>query len=223
LLEQLPLLQLCLVKDHLMRVLICEDGTLLAWVGAFQPEPFSAQQRWLLESIVPDLQRRLALDQLIDETPVTAAALGAILEAMPAAAFIVGESGHIRHANTAGRRWASTHAADLKAAIAESLHGRPEAPLSLTRFTAPDRRPEFLAIAKGPNALLARTAEAAKRWHLTPRQTQVLTLLAQGKANKTIAAELSCALHTVELHVAALLDKGQCDSRSALIAQLWAS
>jgi DNA-binding CsgD family transcriptional regulator len=40
---------------------------------------------------------------------------------------------------------------------------------------------------------------------LTPRQLQVLALLAQGKSNKLIARELGVALGTVKCHVAMIL------------------
>ncbi|HET7786902.1 MAG TPA: LuxR C-terminal-related transcriptional regulator [Myxococcales bacterium] len=221
-LDELPVLKFCFVEECEMRVLVCDGAALLAWVGVLQADPFSPRQRWALESIVPALRRRLALEQVMERAPVATAALGAALDAIPAAALILTEQGKILHANAAGRRWASEKPNDLKAAISESLRaGHPDARLSLTRVEAPDRRPLFLAIAQSTDALVLRTRTAAARWHLTARQAQVLSLLAQGKANKSIAAELSCALHTVEIHVAALLEKAQCDSRSALIAHLW--
>src|SRR3954468_19174915 len=217
-----PVIRYC-AEQHLLRALVCERETLLAWVGAFHADPFTADQRASFEAILGELARRLALDHLVEKTPLTTAALDTALEALPAAAFVLTEGGRIRHANVAGRHWASEHRGDLSAAIAESMRGGPEAQFSLTRFEAHDRRPQFLAIARRLHGSRGLAASAAKRWELTARQTQVLTLLAEGKANKVIAAELSCAVHTVELHVAALLEKAECDSRSELIARLWSS
>jgi len=219
---RLAVIRFCSEK-HLLRALVCERETLLAWVGAFQDDPFTADQRASFEAILGELARRLALDHLVEKTPLTTAALDTALEALPAAAFVLTEGGRIRHANVAGRHWASEHRGDLSAAIAESMRGGPEAQFSLTRFEAHGRRPQFLAIARRVHGSRGLAASAAKRWELTARQTQVLMLLAEGKANKVIAAELSCAVHTVELHVAALLDKAECDSRSELIARLWSS
>jgi DNA-binding NarL/FixJ family response regulator len=61
----------------------------------------------------------------------------------------------------------------------------------------------------------------AKTWSLTPRQAEVLALVVQGEANKTIAATLRCSVRTVEVHLTALFEKAQCDSRSELGARFW--
>ncbi|MFL5294468.1 MAG: response regulator transcription factor, partial [Myxococcales bacterium] len=121
-----------------------------------------------------------------------------------------------------GRCWAAQNRDALSALLAERPRGGADASFSVTRMATPGR-PLYLAIGRRPSALPARAAASARRWQLTPRQTQVLTLLAGGKANKEIAAELSCALHTVEVHVAALLDKARCSSRSELTARLWST
>ncbi len=69
--------------------------------------------------------------------------------------------------------------------------------------------------------LLERAKSHARRWGLTARQTEVLELLALGKANKVIAAELGCGESTVEFHVTALLAKAGCESRAELVARFW--
>jgi DNA-binding NarL/FixJ family response regulator len=61
---------------------------------------------------------------------------------------------------------------------------------------------------------------AARRWGLTPRQTQVLALLVRGLPNKAIASELGCATHTVELHVSAILERALCWSRAEVITKV---
>jgi DNA-binding NarL/FixJ family response regulator len=71
-----------------------------------------------------------------------------------------------------------------------------------------------------PNAA-ARAAVLGRRWALTSRQVEVLSLLARGLANKSIAAALGCAEVTVELHVTALLHKFGVDCRAALVARFW--
>lgn len=56
-----------------------------------------------------------------------------------------------------------------------------------------------------PPAPAAPGAAALARIGLTPRQTDVLTLLLQGKPNKLIARELKLSVETVKDHVAAVL------------------
>jgi DNA-binding NarL/FixJ family response regulator len=62
---------------------------------------------------------------------------------------------------------------------------------------------------------------AARRWGLSPRQTQVLELLVDGQANKSIAATLGVMDNTVEVHVSAIFAKAQASSRTALVALVW--
>jgi DNA-binding CsgD family transcriptional regulator len=49
---------------------------------------------------------------------------------------------------------------------------------------------------------------------LTPREIQVLTLLAEGASNKSIAHRLGISVHTVKFHVASLLDKFEAIGRT---------
>jgi DNA-binding CsgD family transcriptional regulator len=42
---------------------------------------------------------------------------------------------------------------------------------------------------------------------LTPREREVLTLLAAGASNKAVARTLGLSVHTVKFHVASLIDK----------------
>lgn len=53
---------------------------------------------------------------------------------------------------------------------------------------------------------------------LTPRQREVLGLLAEGRADKEIAAALGLSRHTASKHVAAILAKFDAPSRSAAVA-----
>ena len=54
---------------------------------------------------------------------------------------------------------------------------------------------------------------------LTPRQLEVLLLVAQGRQNKQIAAELEIAERTVKLHITALLDTMDARNRTHLLVQ----
>lgn len=62
---------------------------------------------------------------------------------------------------------------------------------------------------------------ATGQWRLTPRQRDVLELLARGVTNAVIADELNIAERTVEFHVTAIFDKAGVDNRTALLARLF--
>jgi DNA-binding CsgD family transcriptional regulator len=56
------------------------------------------------------------------------------------------------------------------------------------------------------------------RQHLTPRQSQVLSLLAEGRSNAEIAERLRTSPHTVKLHVAAILKRLALANRAQAVA-----
>jgi DNA-binding CsgD family transcriptional regulator len=68
-----------------------------------------------------------------------------------------------------------------------------------------------------------RLQHAVGEWQLTPRQADVLALVATGKTNKEIAGALDCADNTVELHVTNVLRKAGVTSRTQLIARFWSA
>ncbi len=53
---------------------------------------------------------------------------------------------------------------------------------------------------------------------LTPRELEVLRLMAQGLGNKSIAVELGISTHTVKFHVAAVFAKLGVHSRTEAVA-----
>jgi len=66
--------------------------------------------------------------------------------------------------------------------------------------------PSEIAVAlPAPSAALSPLAELAEP--LTPREREVLEMLASGLVNKEIAAKLSISEHTVKFHVASILGK----------------
>jgi len=52
---------------------------------------------------------------------------------------------------------------------------------------------------------------------LTPRETEVMQLVVQGKANKVIATDLRLSQRTVEIHRARVMEKMQADSLAQLV------
>ena len=69
-------------------------------------------------------------------------------------------------------------------------------------------------IATGAPATVAREGTA-----LTPRELDVLRLVAHGLANKEIAAELALSTHTVKYHLASVLAKLGVRSRTEAVSR----
>jgi DNA-binding CsgD family transcriptional regulator len=207
-----------LSESDQMRALICEGASLLAWVGAFRARPFVREEQRLLGALVPALQRRLALERRMGEAQRSAGEIGAVLEEVPAAAFVLGRGGAVLHANAAGRSLLDRDRVPVVARLSSAVRGRAQG-VQLARL-APDGG-LYLAIVQAPADPAPLVAVARLRWRLTPRQAQVLQLVALGMSNRAVAASLECAVSTVELHVTALLEKSQCGSRAHLVATLW--
>jgi DNA-binding CsgD family transcriptional regulator len=55
-------------------------------------------------------------------------------------------------------------------------------------------------------------------FELTPRELDVLALLAEGASNKTIAKQLGISIHTAKFHVSSLLDKLDATGRTDAVA-----
>jgi DNA-binding CsgD family transcriptional regulator len=206
-----------------LRVLVCEGSCLLGFLGAYQPEPFTARQRRLLARLVPPLRRRLWLERALSVHSTVEASLGAAMEEVGASAMIVDEQGGILHANSAG---ASTLALDrttaraaIRAALgARTLRDRACAQFRVTPIRATGTAARFLVVAREErNAIEARAASIATRWGLSARQRDVLALVVRGESNRAIACRLGVSERTVETHVTALLQKAQVASRSALV------
>jgi DNA-binding CsgD family transcriptional regulator len=53
---------------------------------------------------------------------------------------------------------------------------------------------------------------------LTPRELEVLTLLAEGMSNKAIARRLCISVHTAKFHVGAVMDKLDAVGRTDAVA-----
>ncbi|MGZ6142183.1 MAG: response regulator transcription factor [Myxococcales bacterium] len=201
-----------LSESDYLRALICDGPVLLAWVGGLRESAFGRAEVRVLSAVLPSLQRRLALERRLCEAQRQAQEIGGALESVPAAAFVLGRSGAVLHANAAGRAMLDRDRKQVEEQLAGG--GAQRARLG------PDAGLQ-LAILEEPGDPAPRVAIARDRWQLTARQAQVLELVAQGLSNRRMAATLACSESTVELHVGALLDKAQCESRAQLVARLW--
>ena len=70
-------------------------------------------------------------------------------------------------------------------------------------------------------ALVSRDALAAAEpvdIELTPREREVLALMAEGASNKSIARQLGISVHTAKFHVGSLLEKLDATGRTDAVA-----
>ena len=96
-------------------------------------------------------------------------------------------------------------AAAIMAALQAALHGM--------AVLDPDFAPAVLPETFTPSALADAFTE------LTPRESDVLILLAEGLTNKAIAHQLEISDHTVKFHVNAILGKLSAQSRTEAVVQ----
>jgi DNA-binding CsgD family transcriptional regulator len=143
------------------------------------------------------------------------AALAAALEAIPSPAFVVRAPAQVLLANGRGRALLEAErervVRALSSGAAEGGRFAVEAAPELEVVVVPDIDGDARS----------RLAGVTRRWGLTPRQSAVLALVAQGESNRTVATHLGCSEKTVELHVSALLAKTRCASRAQLVAAFW--
>ena len=80
------------------------------------------------------------------------------------------------------------------------------------RLAAPSEQPAA--------AIVVRNREVAGGgdFELTPRELDVLALLAEGASNKMIAQRLGISVHTAKFHVGSLLDKLDATGRTDAVA-----
>lgn len=153
------------------------------------------------------------------------------LEAIKAPALLVGSDGHILRANATARTTLAVDAASPRRSLALALTwASPGRATRDWRACAWDLTPlgrdrdvvGFLAILRGPpseQALGEALAAVRRRWKLTPRQVEVLELVARGLTNEMIAETLGIGKGTVEFHLSALFDKAGVSNRATLIAR----
>jgi DNA-binding CsgD family transcriptional regulator len=79
------------------------------------------------------------------------------------------------------------------------------------RLAGPHEDADVVLVASGAasdtNPGTGTNSESTAGAGLTPREREVLALLAEGASNKTIARRLGISVHTAKFHVASLLDK----------------
>jgi DNA-binding CsgD family transcriptional regulator len=142
--------------------------------------------------------------------------LVAAIQHIPVPAFVISSSGRIVAANPAGRTWLDA-TPDAKSALCQ--RGGPDP----SRFCITESRrgacAYSLAVLRG-NPTPCATIRVPAEWALTPREQQVVGLVARGAPNHDIARVLCCAIRTVEHHVTNIFRKALVVSRAGLIVAL---
>jgi DNA-binding CsgD family transcriptional regulator len=154
--------------------------------------------------------------------PAEAAGLAAAIDEIPYPAFVIWADGSVAFANSRGRAAVERAPEVVASRLLASLGGRDGA-FHVTRIPSPGGASSHYLAVEIPGVCdpAPRVAAAAARWTFTPRQSEVMALLALGQANKVIAHALGCAPSTVEIHVTALLLKSGCENRCELVSKFW--
>lgn len=220
-----PLMQLYprigLDTKEQLRVLLCDGGSLLAWVGGFREESFDRQDVERLRRLVPALRQRLALERRLADCEIRAAALDVALEAVGTASFLVDSKLRVLHANGIGKVVLDGETDATRDALARAIDSRGNDGWSVSRVPAAGAGWHLVVRRSNRGDPAPRLAAAVTCWGLTRRQAEVLSHLAVGRPNKTISDLLGCSLGTVELHVTAVLQKAGAENRAELVARFW--
>jgi DNA-binding NarL/FixJ family response regulator len=145
------------------------------------------------------------------------AALLAAIRLVAAPVFLVDGALRVLHSNEAGKHLLKLDPEQTKAALARSVSGRTEP--QRTSALSPVRGVHHWLVSlplEGP-AVDAAAAALRVEYQLTKRQAEVMSLVAQGHANRDIADRLGCSLRTVEIHLSAVFRKTGQDSRTKLV------
>lgn len=207
-----------------LRMLLCDGPLLLATVSGYLPpdRPVTNRDRARIRRFGLGVKPVLRLVASVQNN-LAADALDAMMEAYPGEAYLVHADGRIACANELGARVLDERAADTQLEILRAVCGAPDSPFDVH----PVRRTGLIPMSlltrasRRDSSLDARIAHAEQQWSLSPREVGVLRALANGSANKEIAARGGISLRTVEVHVTSLLRKARLESRLELVVRLW--
>ena len=207
---------------HELKVLERGWKPLLAWCGIFRNEPFTSRQTRLFQLLGPALRRRVIFEYELLRSATATAFLTATLDAVDAPSFLVDQEGYVLRFNAAGENLVRSSAAQIAGDLASALKGNCRRYVVTKMFPSSASLLHYALVRMAPmDDLFSRLAIATEKWELTHRQSEVLSRLALGESNKSIAAYFHCAENTVELHVTRLLRRTGVESRTALVAAFW--
>lgn len=205
-----------------MRMLVCDGSMLLAWVGATREEAFSADEQLLLQGLAPALRARFGMQRMLEAGAVQG--LDAAVDEIDAPAFMMTGKRVVAHVNAAGAALVRARRAETLARIDLAIDRPERGSGDIARQVRPcgSGAPFWLVVLRASRGRgMLELDDAARRWRLTRREGDVLSLVARGHANKDIATKLGCAVATVEIHVSSILRKAGADSRAQVVARFW--
>ncbi len=201
-----------------MRVVVCDGSAFLAWVGVMRRTEFTEQELLAFQQVVPQLRAHLALAQRLRHAELFEAGFAIVLEALAEPAFLLRRDGRLVASNRAAGELGLAPA-ELREQLGRALSD--QAAEWSARPVGSGPEPGGYLVVRRCGGLSSRAiATAGRRWTLTRAETRVLERLAQGCSNKEIARALCCSVRTVEIHVSAILRKGSCENRAAVVAEL---
>ncbi|MDH5676295.1 MAG: helix-turn-helix transcriptional regulator [Myxococcales bacterium] len=209
-------------RQDLLRVQLCVGPHMSSYLGMWSEEPFSSADEARLQTLVPALRRAVERMQMWNDAGWLSAGLAAAMDALAVPAMLVDGRGHVRHANGQARelwlaRGSRPDFLEPAALVA------PPAWLDVTPVSAPGQPLLYLVKSRGDRSGGGRVNAFARDHGLTPRQTQVLSLILEGHANKAVAARIGISIRTVELHVSRVLQTVGVGCRAALVARVLSS
>lgn len=153
------------------------------------------------------------------------AAVEAALDSLGIPVAVLSTSGEIVLTSTAARALGVNQLEHLKRLPAGgATSGAGDGTWELVPLETHDGRSGFIATLRSSpsnKADFGLYAKAKRRWQLTPRQEQVLSLIARGYTNALVAEALGIAESTVEFHLTAVFDKAGVCNRATLLARLF--
>lgn len=124
------------------------------------------------------------------------------------------------HANQPLKDWLERLGPALWRELESGARSRPHDVAPWIHYAELDE-PKQLLVTWFPDSPAARRVMALERWALTDRQLDVVELVAEGHANRSIALILGISVSTVELHITRVLERLNLDNRSGLVAAWW--
>jgi DNA-binding CsgD family transcriptional regulator len=108
---------------------------------------------------------------------------------------------------------------DAETSVLQFEDGRRYEVIHSTRSPKGGERWLMLILRPFPTAATVNQVALRKQWSLTPREAEVAAACIAGRTSAEICEQLSISRETLKTHMARLLDKADCDSRSQLVAK----
>jgi DNA-binding NarL/FixJ family response regulator len=159
----------------------------------------------------PDLR---LIDEVEEPAPDVRITDGATAVAADIAVVIITDRSRAREALQAGAVAVLSHRTD-----GEGLHAAIRAAAAGLTTLAGEYRDLLVEDRDAAAGLEGEMEEEPAHIDLTPRELQVLQLLAQGASNKTIARRLEITPHTAKFHVASIVAKLAATGRTDAVAK----